>query len=617
MMIRPLSGKQAPRPGFPSEIREIINRLLDIEDFLRTHLPNIAAVTSDIHASVARVAASNGGAVDTTSPLSHNSLPASSLQASRILAGDISTALGIPSWGPEASLYAQLGGLDGGAPVENLPPLTIPVGHKTSSNYLLCLPAMKQLIGEYPSDLFFILESRNPLPAELASQSTPVPLSREQLDKDLLDYLVAAFFADAYRCHPILDAEEFRAIYMRFLEDHRRSVVGIEAALCYVIFALGAAGVAPPGSQDFHISPPGMEYMQQALPTLISMSSWSFSYSNLLPQALVLASVYFAYITRPLQSWRLIYSASTLLQFKLSRLSTHDSEPSSRESILRIFWSCFIVECDRLAELELPQSGLQQLIDQTSLPSFADIDAMQSTSYLAEMSIRRLLNRVHNSLYPRQQSVLALSSTTLTAVDEFSAKEIASVTTICDELHRQLDSWYESIPEPHRPSLGTEPTGNDRLTVLRIRYFAARHIIFRPFVLYVTMHNLQQVSDDILEKARLCLDSCRAYLQNTSEILRKQSQYTWTFSLSQVTHVATMLTYVPLTFSIYRSLGALVVLTLASRNLALTRLVSDIDELQSLAINNVTPWAYPGSSLDTVLSIMQEMQRKQRILGCL
>lgn len=72
-----------------------------------------------------------------------------------------------------------------------------------------------------------------------------------------------------------------------------------------------------------------------------------------------------------------------------------------------------------------------------------------------------------------------------------------------------------------------------------------------------------------------------------------------------------------LTKLICRSLGALVVLTLASRNVALTHLVADIDELQSLAINNVTPWAYPGSSLDTVLSIMQEMQRKQRILGCI
>ena len=144
-----------------------------------------------------------------------------------------------------------------------------------------------------------------------------------------------------------------------------------------------------------------------------------------------------------------------------------------------------------------------------------------------------MLNRVHNSLYPRKQSVLSLSSTSLTAVDDFSAAEIASVTSVCDELHRQLNSWYESIPEPFRPLLGTEPTGNDRETVLRIRYYAAMHIIHRPFVLYIVTHNLQHVSDAaILEKAAICIESCRAYLHNTTEILQKQSQYTWTFSLS-------------------------------------------------------------------------------------
>ena len=183
--------------------------------------------------------------------------------------------------------------------------------------------------------------------------------------------------------------------------------------------------------------------------------------------------------------------------------------------------------------MELPQSGLQQLIDQTSLPSFTGVDSSQSTAYLAEISIRRLLNRVHNSLYPQKQSVLSLSSTLLTAADDLSGAEIASVTLVCDELHRQLNLWYESIPEPFRPSLGTEPTGNDRETVLRIRYYATRHIIHRPFVLHIVTHDLHHVPNAaILEKASVCIESCRAYLHNTAEILAKPSQYTWTFSLS-------------------------------------------------------------------------------------
>jgi hypothetical protein len=136
-------------------------------------------------------------------------------------------------------------------------------------------------------------------------------------------------------------------------------------------------------------------------------------------------------------------------------------------------------------------------------------------------------------MYPLKQSVHSLPSNSPPAADEFSAAEIVSVVSVCDELHRQLNSWYESIPEPFHPSLGVEPTGNDRQTVLRIRYYAARHIIHRPFVLYVVTNDLQHVANAvIMKKAGVCIESCRAYLHNTTEILLKQSQYTWTFSLS-------------------------------------------------------------------------------------
>jgi hypothetical protein len=198
----------------------------------------------------------------------------------------------------------------------NIPPLTIPVKHKTSSSYLLSLPAMKALIGEYPNDLFFLLESRNQLPPGLSLDKwLPSPAS-VVVDRDETDYLVSFFFETAHHSHPILDQDAFEDIYVKFLEKGIDS--SVESALCMVVFALGAVAAAPIGFQDFKSSPPGMQYMQHALPTLITLSSWSFSSSILLPQALVLASVYFAYIVRPLQSWRLIYSASTILQFKLS-----------------------------------------------------------------------------------------------------------------------------------------------------------------------------------------------------------------------------------------------------------------------------------------------------------
>jgi len=191
-----------------------------------------------------------------------------------------------------------------------------------------------------------------------------------------------------------------------------------------------------------------------------------------------------------------------------------------------------MIECDRLAELELPQSELQQLTDETSLPVCSNLDPMESTCYLAEISIRRLLNHIHNSLYPRKRTALTLSSTSLTASDDLSGREISSATSVCDELHRQLDLWYESIPEQFRPALGAEPTSNERESVLRIRYYATKHIIYRPFVLYLIRNGSGAVTAPVLEKATRCIESCRMYLHNATKSLQNSSQYTWTFSLS-------------------------------------------------------------------------------------
>lgn len=207
-------------------------------------------------------------------------------------------------------------GLEVQSDMPNLPPLTIPVKHKTSSSYLLGLPAMKALVGEYPTDLFFMLESRSPLPPELAFDKWPSAQPSVHISRELADSLVSTFFSTAHHNHPILDPGQFQEVYEQFLEAGPDS--SIATALCMVVFALGTVAASPLDTQTFSTQPPGMQYIQYAMPTLIAFSSWSFSSSLLLPQALVLASVYFAYIVRPLQSWRLIYSATTILQFKLS-----------------------------------------------------------------------------------------------------------------------------------------------------------------------------------------------------------------------------------------------------------------------------------------------------------
>ena len=283
--------------------REILGRLKQIEALLQSQAQNIATLSDERFSGHADFAG--------TSPQSHTSIRTASV-AGGLLGGG---SLALDSW--------PLGSVGLEADVSGIPPLTIPVQHRTSSSYLLSLPAVRSLIGEYPPDLFFLLESRSPLPTCLNLQA-PWPHdvnSGLRVDLEDTDYLVSAFFSTVHPHHPILDEDTFRFTYSEFRKNyHQGPNASAESALCLVVLALGAVILGSPDAHDFKTSPPGMEYMQHALPTLISLSAWSFSYNIMLPQALLLAGIYFAYLVRPLHSWKLIYSASTVLQFQLSGL---------------------------------------------------------------------------------------------------------------------------------------------------------------------------------------------------------------------------------------------------------------------------------------------------------
>lgn len=290
---------------------EILNRLQGIESLLESHSQSMEVLSTELQSRLAHVENTSG------SPLSHSSTIdaatlLSTLSASRAQHSDGAAA-------PSPWFYDAPGFQSAAA---DLPVLTIPAKHITSSNYLLCLPEMRALIGEYPTNLFSSLESRNPLPREFAFDGWQISPSAVHIDREITDYLVSVFFSEVHPCHPILDHDSFSRIYSRFLDTGVDT--SIESVLCLVVFALGSIALPLDRPQDLHTNAPGMQYMQSAMPTLIAMSSWSFDWNMVLPQSLVLASIYFAYIVRPLQSWRLVYSASTILQFKLSRYDDHD-----------------------------------------------------------------------------------------------------------------------------------------------------------------------------------------------------------------------------------------------------------------------------------------------------
>lgn len=198
----------------------MLSRLRHIEALLEDNLPVLTAPT--LQGEVGSTQALAMEATETSSP---GSISSAALQET--CSSSMGGSLPMTPWHP------KLGGNDLPQNVAELPPLTIPIKHRTSSNYLLCLPAMKAFVGEYPTNLFFMLESRNPLAPGLSTAQPPLVVSPADLEEELLDSLVAAFFSQAYQCHPILDCDEFRGIYRRFLA--RGLDNDIESALCMVV----------------------------------------------------------------------------------------------------------------------------------------------------------------------------------------------------------------------------------------------------------------------------------------------------------------------------------------------------------------------------------------------
>lgn len=143
--------------------------------------------------------------------------------------------------------------------------------------------------------------------------------------------------------------------------------------------------------------------------------------------------------------------------------------------------------------------------------------------WLAELSIRRLLNRVHGGLYGQSTHLL----TKFKSPDDMQ-QAVANLLRTATELSHQLDSWVALLPLEIQPqgilsgSSQTEDTTLDlhALNVL-LRYHSARDIIFRPFVIYACRYvNEIHFSPQFQRHCELWIANSRAYLRVSLDRLR-------------------------------------------------------------------------------------------------
>ncbi|KAL4930340.1 uncharacterized protein BDV17DRAFT_259428 [Aspergillus undulatus] len=473
-----------------------------------------------------------------------------------------------------------------------IPLFNIPFGHRATTSSLLVLPQVRTLVGEFPQDTFFRLEARRPSLNDISFDD--LPLIHRASSHELLE----RFFALVYPYHPLFEREDFMAQYHIMLDRGLRRDEG--SAVILVVLALGAiASEARPEGGKSEYEMPGFLYFNTACQLLVTSWTNSFGGNIVLTQGLVLCALYLLYLMRPLQAWRLIHMASTSIQQTL--IGSQQLSETEQESIHRVCWSCFLIECDNLAEFDHPRSGIEPLVDQLPFPrrSPPDLDLQR---YLANLSIRCLLNRIHHCLYfsteiPTQSGLSPLTPRGNAAPSPPQPPN-KSLSRICAELDLQLENWYGMLPEAIRPALDPGAPDGIHARLLQLRYWSAKQFIYRPYVVYaMSAPSDRALSEDVLDACHICVSACRAYIYTCADFLSTASPSAYTYMGAQC------------------CLGSILILTLSANCPALQHLVSDIDVLQSLAIDSLESWSIPGSSLECGHEIGISIRTKQRLRG--
>lgn len=500
---------------------------------------------------------------------------------------------------PSEYLASTSAGID---PQLDSPQFLIPKNHATLPITLLSLPMVRDRVGEYPRDYFFEIEEKLPLPG-LLGKLYDSPLVWPSINIETLDALTENYFRNVHPHHPLFTPAMFKTWHDELIQEKDMEEIG--TAICFCVYALGTICSNTAGDYE-NDEALGLQFFQPALRIMLHKLVWEFRPSINLCQALLLAASYFAHLGRPLHSWKMAQFSSRMFLGLLESRQRYISSAEFEEAELRTFWQCFTVECDRIAELDVPRSGIEPLGDRMRLPHSTDPSDNENTIYfIAEHAIRRLLNRIHNSLYGPEIAQTSPNPVLPTGPNQaWQSLNTQKLQALSTELNRQLEEWYFSIPDYLRPAKGALPLPNDRARVLRIRYYAARHIIHRPFLLQVVSRQCEGQSQSpastsilspdpyseapgILEKCETCIESCVTYLYNAIEMIDKRSPYLWTFSQS--------------------CLACLIMLWMADGTPALHHYLPHMQPIQSMLLTKLRKWATKDSTFAAEIQIIERL----------
>ncbi|KAJ4387211.1 hypothetical protein N0V93_007800 [Gnomoniopsis smithogilvyi] len=489
----------------------------------------------------------------------------------------------------------------------------VPSGHSATLCWLLSLQPIQTILGDLPRSYFYGLEEKIALPLPL-NIFQPLPGDWSPLKADRLQELADAYFKNTSSHFPLLTRQHYEKLQERLLKHGPQQ--DLETAICFSVCSLGCVASQSENSTDPQ-DDLGLKYFAVSLRIIMAKLIMNFTPSLPLCQALVLAALYFDCLGRPLHAWKMIhYAGQQFVQMINLGVDSGDIDCID-ENHIRVFWYCFIKECDGAAEFNVERNGIEPLGDKMRLPQSTDISEAEDLIYLAaEMTIRRLTNRIIGSLYSPDNVNTGLLTGSFSAPGCKNLKQLLALTS---ELNRQLEQYYTTIPI--NPSLAVDPTSNDKRRILKLRSLYARHLIYRPFVLCVALQPGQQREESppsdnqaspsrsptpkspqsspfpmariILEKCYACIQSCEAFILNVPDLLVKRTPYLWTVSQS--------------------CLASFIVLFLASRSPHLRHMTPDLDMLAGAFGPKLQLWATPGSSFEALLNMVKSLLSSRHV----
>ena len=411
------------------------------------------------------------------------------------------------------------------------------------------------------------LTSKQHAPDFLLQSELTRPL-QDFREPDSLDFTqtsttVRIFFDNVHPWLGIIDPTSWPSCYDLAQSQGFRE--GAESCLVLLVLALGSICYGndvldrPPDAEQ-----PGMQYFCAAWAIL---SRLTLVRSTVSLQCAILASAYLMYSMRPLDAWNLLSSTTNKMQLHL--MSQQDVDQLTKVANDKVLWNAVLLEKSLRAELELPPLGLDKLAE-ASQRSNAPLawSGDNDTWYLQpQIQFHQLVQRITTTVYAHGPSSLPNMA-------------------VCVELDAQLSAWYKGLANINHPASIT----------LQIRLFAARVLIFRPF-LVAALCNEGPSPPDIIEGCNFCLDSCIRSMNYVGALNHNEH---WPYLWQAVQAIS----------------GHTLLVMGATRSNTVSGMLPEgkVDETITDVVNTVEKWGRLAPSLKLIGEVLREVEQNRRPL---